>query len=82
MIGDIPMVTKVRPTGGRTLRVRFVGQHGREIDHARGLIDGGRLQGSDPRPSTRPSSVAAKPAVAPVFGYESDNRKRARSRYS
>ena len=25
MIGDIPMVTKVRPTGGGTLRVRFAG---------------------------------------------------------
>ena len=38
MIGDIPMVTKVRPTGGRTLRVRFAGDRREYALDLTGLI--------------------------------------------
>ena len=38
MIDDIPMVTKVRPTGGRTLRVRFAGDRREYVLDLTGLI--------------------------------------------
>ena len=38
MIGDIPMVTKVRPAGGRTLRVRFAGDRREYVLDLTGLI--------------------------------------------
>ena len=38
MIGDIPKVMKVRPTGGRTLRVRFAGDRREYVLDLTGLI--------------------------------------------